>query len=164
MPTLRVPPFAVFGGDRAGYYQNLAAADALDDAGLLRWCEYVLSGLRHDMETMLKMAPGSTLRDLYTEAADSVQRAGQIAPEEAAVLTRGTDGATFRSRDVQYILGSDAPTRSRRLNGMRDRLLVRPETPNGRIYRIRLAPNVVTPFLIGALGRRGFLPEVLRDQ
>lgn len=158
-----INPTTVFGGDRPGYYERLADADSMSDDALVRWCSYVLEGLKRDMESMLILASGGTLATIVAAAADAALRAGQVTAEEAAVLRHTADGTPFKSGDLTRILSANASARSRVIIAMRDKLLIRPESSGGRIYRIRLAPNPVTPFLVGTLDERGFLPEILGD-
>ena len=43
-------PTAVFCNDREAYYNMLMEADTGTDAGLEAWCEYVLGGLKVELE------------------------------------------------------------------------------------------------------------------
>lgn len=158
-----VNPTTVFGADRQRYYDRLAAADSLEDEALLEWADFVLGGLLHDLESMYRLADGNALRDLVAAAIDSARRSGQLDDDDAAALTVVAAGTPFKARDLSDVYDTDAPTRSRRITSLLDRQLISRLEDRGRIYRIRLSPNALTPFVFGQLDRMGLLPEIIRE-
>ena len=48
-------PTAIFCNDRDNYYRNLSLADKGTDEGILSWCEYVLKGLKDEIEKIDKL-------------------------------------------------------------------------------------------------------------
>lgn len=158
-----VNPTTVFGADRQRYYDRLAAADSLEDDALVAWTEFVLDGLLGDLEAVHALSRGDALRSLVASAIDRALQADRLGADEAAALTAVASGAPFKSGDLAEQLGTNASGRSRALNSMLDRQLIQRVTPQGRIYRIRLSPNPLTPFLFTELDALGMLPGILRD-
>lgn len=158
-----VNPTTVFGADRQRYYDRLAAADSLDDDALVSWADFVLDGLLGDLEAVHTLSRDDALRTLVTSSIERALGAGRLAEGDAAALRAVASGVPFKSGDLIEQLGTNASGRSRALNSMLDRQLIRRMSPQGRIYRIRLSPNALTPFLFSELDALGMLPGILRE-
>ncbi|MGP9603731.1 Fic family protein [Brachybacterium sp. AOP42-E1-35] len=158
-----VNPTTVFGADRQQYYDRLSAADSLEDDALIEWADFVLDGLLRDLEALHLLAEGDTLNRLINSSISRSQRAAQLTGIEAAALSAVSAGTPFRSRDLTTALGPDASTRSRAIGALVERDLIARLHPGGRIYRIRLTPNALTPFVFAELDSMGLLPTIIRD-
>lgn len=158
-----VNPTTVFGADRQGYYDHLAAADSLRDDDLVAWAEFVLGGLLHDMEAMHSLTQPDSIAGLIRDAVDSARRSGQLTAQDAAVLATVAHGHPFKAGELEPAIGLDAPGRSHVVSSLVGRDLLRRTRNGGRIYRIRLSPNALTPFILGQLEQRGMLPAILSD-
>lgn len=158
-----VNPTTVFGADRQQYYDRLSAADSLEDDALIEWADFVLDGLLRDLEALHLLAEGDTLNRLINSSISRSQRAAQLTGIEAAALSAVSAGTPFRSRDLTTALGPDASTRSRAIGALLERDLIARLHPGGRIYRIRLTPNALTPFVFAELDSMGLLPTIIRD-
>lgn len=159
-----VNPTTVFGADRGQYYERLSAADTLDNDALVDWADFVLNGLLRDLEALHHLAQGGVLSRLITSSIDRALRAAQLSGSEAAALTAVASGTPFRSRDLTTALGPDASARSRLISVLLERHLITRVQPGGRIYRIRLSPNALTPFLFAELDALELLPTIIRDE
>lgn len=158
-----VNPTTVFGADRQQYYDRLSAADSLSDGVLIEWADFVLEGLLRDLEALHRIAERDTLRRLVDSSIDRAQRAAQLTGVEAAALSAVSSGRPFRSRDLTDALGTDASARSRVIGALLERDLIARLHPGGRIYRLRLTPNALTPFVFAELDSMGSLPTIIRD-
>lgn len=158
-----VNPTTVFGADRQQYYDRLSAADSLDDDALIAWADFVLDGLLRDLEAMHQLAQGDALRRLIGSSIDRARRAAQLSQREAAALMTVAAGTPFKSRDLTNVLGPDASARSRLINTLLDRNLISRIEAGGRIYRIRLSPNSLTPFIFTELDAMNLLPTIIRE-
>lgn len=161
-PTIN--PTTVFGADRQRYYDRLSAADSLEDEALIEWADFVLEGLLHDLAALQQLAHGGALRDLVISAIDRTRRSGELSAAETDALRAVAGGTPFKSADLIHALGRDASARSRAINSFLERRLISRVTEGGRIYRIRLSPNTLTPFVFAELDERGMLPSIARDQ
>ncbi|ATG50357.1 hypothetical protein CFK38_01575 [Brachybacterium vulturis] len=158
-----VNPTTVFGADRQQYYDWLSAADSLEDDALIGWADFVLDGLLRDFEALHRLASGDSLSRLITSSIRRAQRAAQLSEPEAAALAAVSAGTPFRSRDLTAALGTDASARSRAIGALLEHNLITRLHPGGRIYRIRLSPNALTPFVFNELDSMGLLPTIIRD-
>lgn len=158
-----VNPTAVFGTNRDDYYRYLAQADDDSDDSLVQWCTYVLQGLTSDMEKLLEIANDDTLQEIIIKAASAAERRNALTPEAAEVVRLSSDGNYRKAGELEAAIPGTPTARSRTIGSLlNEQLLVR-EGPHRRRYRIRLAPNPLTPFLFRELDARGFLPAIVRD-
>lgn len=160
-PTIN--PTTVFGADRQGYYDNLAAADTLLDEGLTRWCEFVLRGILADMQAVRTLVDPDALGTLLRSAISRATRAAQLDDREAAALTAVAHGRTFQAGNLAPAVGLDPSGRSQLIRGLTERGLITRSGDAKRKYHIRLSPNALTPFVLAELGDRGLLPAILED-
>ncbi|HLQ79936.1 MAG TPA: winged helix DNA-binding protein [Brachybacterium sp.] len=123
----------------------------------------MLEGLLRDLEALHRIAERDTLRRLVDSSIDRAQRAAQLTGVEAAALSAVSSGRPFRSRDLTDALGTDASARSRVIGALLERDLIARLHPGGRIYRLRLTPNALTPFVFAELDSMGSLPTIIRD-
>lgn len=156
-----VNPTTVFGADRQGYYDRLAAADSLEDEALLAWADFVLEGLLRDIKAMHTLVQPANLSALIHSAIGRTQSAALIGEQDARALTAVASGRPFKAGDLVDAVGMDASGRSRLIASLRDRRLIRPLHANGRIYRIRLSPNVLTSAVVAELDDLGLLPSIV---
>ncbi|MGY5766508.1 Fic family protein [Brachybacterium sp. DNPG3] len=161
-PTIN--PTTVFGADRQGYYDHLAAADSLSDDGLLSWIEFVVSGLLRDVQAVHRLSEADTLLRLVRSAVHTALAAGSISRSDADVLTATASGTPFKAGDVADALPGTPSARSRAIASMVDRQLLKRTAPTSRTYQVRLSPNAVTPFLFRELDRLHVLPSIIRDE
>lgn len=157
-------PTVVFGADRQQYYDQLAGADSLSEAGLARWCRYVLEGLAEDAENIVRLSRRETvLRELYIPSVWAAQAAGAVSEGEARIVCRVAELDDARAKDLEALIPGSPSARSHRLTALVDRgLLRRPE--GRRIYRARVFPSPLTTHVVRRLDELGMLPALLRDQ
>lgn len=158
-----VNPTTVFGADRQRYYDRLAAADTLENDALVEWADFVLEGLLGDLEAIHALSDADVLSRLVISSIDRALTAGRLSATEAAALTAVASGNPFKSAALVEQLGPNASVRSRALHSLLEQQLIGRLQPEGRIYRIRLSPNALTPFLFTELDALGMLPRILRD-
>ncbi|MFC0674455.1 Fic family protein [Brachybacterium hainanense] len=158
-----VNPTTVFGADREQYYARLAAADSLEDDGLVEWVDFVLGGLQRDMDAMHRLTRAGALEDLVARAVDRARRSAMLDDVAARALTRVADGTAFKAGDLAGAIGMDPSGRSRLIAGLLDRRLIERVHEGGRVYRVRLSPNDLTPFVFAELDALGMAPAILQD-
>ena len=154
----------VFGADRPAYYERLAAADSLEPEAMIEWTDFVLGGLLRDMEAMHRLTQPGNLNALLENAIERARSAALISDVDAAALSAVSDGNPFKAGDLTAAVGLDAPRRSRLINALLDRQLVRRLHDGGRIYRIRLSPNALTSALFAELDEMDLLPSIISGE
>lgn len=162
-PVRVVNPTIVFGADRPAYYHYLSETDSLTDEGLLGWVDYVLAGLLVDMQNLRELTAPVALQHLIEGAIQMALRSGQLSAQDALVLLTVADGRDFKAGDLAESVPGPPSTRSVLIRSLLERQLIRPIREGGRIYRIRLSTNPLTPFLLDRMEAAGMLPAILRD-
>ncbi|VXC10013.1 Fic family protein [Citricoccus sp. K5] len=156
-------PTAVFGADRERYYEHLADADTYQDIGLVRWCEYVLLGLRDDLTRVKSLGEASFVRArVLLPAIDRLLRSAQISVPEAAALSTVAERGIVKASHLAEVFPGSSSTRSQLIRGLVDRRLLGrlPESP--RSYRLRLDAGPLVLTVIGQLEELGFVPAIMR--
>ena len=156
-------PSAVFCSDRNRYYAALSQADYGTDEGILAWCEYVLGGLRDEIEKIDRLLNYEYLsQEILIPAIRYSQETGQLDKLDAKLLKRGIECGTFQASDWKDLLPGKAPSEiTRIINRLKDRNLLIPDGENARKYVVRFENNFLLRSVMRMLDEKGFLP--LRD-
>lgn len=159
-----INPTAVFCSNRNDYYNNLSLADTGTDQGILAWSEYVLKGLKEEIEKIDKLSEYDFLRVkiLYPMINQSLERK-YITDIEAKILKKVADKQVIQASDVkEFFIGKVDTEVSRQIRKLVDKKMLMPEKEGARKYIIRFDNNYLLRGVIKALGEKGFLP--VRDE
>jgi Fic family protein len=153
-------PSAVFCSDRNRYYSALSQADYGTDEGILAWCEYVLGGLRNEIEKIDRLLDGNyLLQEILIPAIRLAQESGQLDKLDAKLLKRGIECGTFQASDWKDLLPRKAPSEiTRTINRLKDRKLLAADGENVRKYVVRFDNNFLLRFVMRMLDENDFLP------
>jgi len=153
-------PTAVFCSNRNTYYQKLSEADAGTDRGILSWCEYVLEGLKYEIEKIDKLLDYDFLKSeiLLPSIAHSLERK-YITDIEAMILKRAIDKPLIQASDIRDLFaGQDNAIISRQIKKLIEKKMLEPEKEGARKYMISFNNNFLLRGMINSLGEKGFLP------
>lgn len=155
-----INPTAVFCSDRVEYYKWLSGADTGTQEGLTDWCEYVLKGLKDEIEKIDKLIDYSYLsKEILLPAIDISLERKVVTDLEAEILRIAIKKEKFEMPDIKHLFPKKLPSHiSRFLAKMKDKKLIIPETENGRKYLINFGENYLIRAVIEMLGKNGFLP------
>ena len=153
-------PAAVFCNDRNKYYEQLAAADSGNEKGILSWCEYVLSGLKQEIEKIDRLTEYKYLKkEIIVPAIIFAQEREVITDIEAKVLKKAAELGRIGASDIRDVFPGKAPAEiSRQIARLRDRKMLQPEKEKSRKYVIRFDNNYLLRGIIMYLGKKRFLP------
>lgn len=157
-------PSAVFCSDRNKYYEALSKADYGTDEGILAWCEYVLGGLRDEIEKIDRLLNYNYLsQEILIPAIRVSQESGLIDRIDGKLLKRGIECGTFQAADWKDLLPGKAPSEiTRIINRLKDRkLIVADGGEKSRKYVVRFDNNFLLRGVMRMLDEKGFLP--IRD-
>lgn len=157
-------PTAVFCSNRDDYYKYLSEADNGSEEGLLSWCEYVLGGLRDEIEKIDNLLDYEYLKReiLVPTISYSVERAF-ITELEAKVLKRVVEKQKIQASDLKEIFkGKVSAEISRQIRKLIDKKMLIPIKEGKRTYVLRFDNNYLLRGVISSLGEKGFLP--VRDE
>lgn len=157
-----INPTAVFCSDRQAYYDNLSAADSGNDAGMIQWAEYMLEGLKGEIEKIDQLCDYSFLSQniLLPSLADAVSN-HYLTPDQASVLKQAiiNPNQEIMSSDLVAVLPSmSASDRSRLIRSMKEKGLLRPVYASARKYVISFSNNYWMRSVLATLDNVGFLP------
>lgn len=155
-----INPTAVFCSNRNDYYEKLAKADLGTDEGILEWCEYVLLGLKEEIEKIDKLSDYDYLKKeiLLPSITHSLERK-YITDVEAKILKKVIELQVIQASDLKSIfLGKVSAEISRQIKRLIDKKLLMPEVDGGRKYVIRFDNNFLLRSVIKTLDIKGFLP------
>ena len=157
-------PTAVFCSNRDDYYQYLSTADKGSKDGILSWCEYVLGGLRDEIEKIDNLLDYEYLKTeiLVPTINYSVEREF-ITELEAKILKKVIEKQKMQASDLKDIFKGKVPAEiSRQIRKLIDKKMLIPIREGKRTYVLRFDNNYLLRGVISSLGDKGFLP--VRDE
>ena len=157
-------PTAVFCSNRDDYYKYLSAADNGSKEGILSWCEYVLGGLRDEIEKIDNLLDYEYLKSeiLIPTINYSVEREF-ITELESKILKRVIEKQKIQASDLKEIFkGKLSAEISRQIRKLIDKKMLIPIKEGKRTYVLRFDNNYLLRGIINSLGEKGFLP--VRDE
>jgi len=159
-----INPTAVFCSNRNDYYKFLSEADKGTVEGLTSWIEYVLKGLKDEIEKIDKLSDYNFLRKeiLLPSIYHSLERKF-ITDVETKILKRVVDKQVISASDIKDIFPGKADAEvSRQIRKLIDRKMLISEKEGTRKYVLRFDNNYLIRSIIKQLGDKGFLP--VRDE
>ncbi len=155
-----INPTAVFCNNRDDYYAHLTKADTGTEAGMLDWCEYVLGGLKAEIQKIDRLLDYSYLQKeiLIPTVVHALDRK-LITETESRILRRVIEKQVIAAGDLKDLFPDKAaPEVSRQIRRLIERKMLAPQTPGSRKYVMRFSNNYLLRGIIKALSERNFLP------
>lgn len=156
-----INPTAIFCNDREKYYSMLSKADSGEDSGILDWCEYVLSGLKNEVEKIDQLANYNYLSDKILKPAIkySLERK-YVTDIEAKILNVAIDKKEgFKNADLKKVFPSRIPADiSRLIRTLKNKNMIEALPNQSRIYSLVFDNNFLIRSVLRELDREGFLP------
>ncbi len=158
-----INPTAVFCSDRDKYYSMLSKADSGIPEDILAWCEYVLEGLRNEIEKIDNLLDYTYLsKNILLPAINYIRDRKQITDIEAKILRMAVSHNVFKASDVDKIMSDKHPSIvSRTLRKLKDRNLIKPESEKSRLYALHFSNSHLLRGIMAMLEKNNFLP--IRD-
>lgn len=159
-----INPTAVFCSNRNDYYTNLSEADKGTDEGLIKWIEYVLTGLKEEIEKIDKLLDYDFLKKeiLIPTISYSLERK-YITEVEGKILKKAVDIQVIQAADVKEFFAGKADSEvSRQIRKLIDKKMLSPEKEGARKYVLRFDNSYLLRSVMKSLGEKGFLP--IRDE
>src|SRR3989344_5377985 len=161
-------PTAIFCMDREKYYDMLALADTGEAEKVLEWCLYVLEGLRLEIEKIDKLLDLEYMVNtiLLPMLSYALERQ-HITKREFEILSAvvKSENMIVKSVNLEKIIGEESPVqRSRILKKLKDKNMLVPIKPKGRLYTIGFANNYLLRGVAYILEKNGFVPKSLNTK
>ncbi len=155
-----INPTAVFCSNRNDYYNHLSGADSGTEKGILTWCEYVLGGLKIEIEKIDKLLNYPYLqKEILLPAINYSLDRKYITDVEAKILKKAADKQVFQALDLKYIFQGKAGSEiSRQIKRLIDKKMIMQESEGSRKYLLRFDNSFLLRGIMKALDEKGFLP------
>lgn len=160
-----INPTAIFCSDRNKYYDFLSKADSGNDFDILNWIEYMLTGLKEEIEKVDKLLDYSYLQDniLIPALKDSLD-VKLITESEFRILKKTIEIQVLHAGDLKDILPNKIPAEvSRNIRQLKNKKMLATEHENSRKYVINFVNNYLLRGIIKQLDDNGFLPVHLNE-
>jgi Fic family protein len=154
-------PTAVFCNSRGDYYDNLAKADTQTDDGILDWCQYVLNGLKIEIEKVDKLADYTYLKtQILIPAVEYAVKNSSIREIEGKIIKVVIEKQEIMANDLKGLFYNKSnPEISRQIKMLTDKNMLEPIEIKARKYRLRVLNKHLLPAVFHMLDENGFLPE-----
>lgn len=153
-------PTAVFCSDRKKYYDYLSVADTGKKEDVLSWCEYVLSGLKEEIEKIDRLLDYDYLKkEILLPAINYSQERMFVTDIEARVMKKAVEKQVLQASDLKDIFPWKKPPEISRIIGKlkKNKMLI-PAKGYTNKYIIRFDNNFLLRGIIKLLGDKGFIP------
>ena len=154
-------PTAVFCSNRDNYYYYLGLADQGTSDGILKWCEYVLKGLKEEIQKIDKLLDYNFLqKEILVPAINYSLERAYITEIESKILKLVVEKQVIQANNLSVIFeGKEKSEISRQIKKLIEKKMLVAETKGKRKYVIRFDNNYLLRSVIKILGEKGFLPD-----
>lgn len=157
-------PTAIFCMDRQKYYDMLALADTGENKNLIVWCEYVLSGLKTEIEKIDQLLNKEYLVSKILIPVFNLSLENKLITDREYKILKfviSQDGMFVKSGDLETILNEESTAqRTRILNRLKDKKMLVPLKKDGRIYTIHFQNNYLLRGITEILSKEGFVANL----
>lgn len=153
-------PTAVFCSDRDEYYNALAQADKGTDEGLLVWIEYMLRGLKVEIEKIDRLLESDFISSkILIPALKNAYEKRIINDNELKILSLAVQKQEFKTAQLSAIFpGKSSVDKSRVVGRLREKKFLIPITEGARTYIPNFLGNELMRVVMKSLDQEGFLP------
>ncbi|MDD2840617.1 MAG: Fic family protein [Rickettsiales bacterium] len=150
---------SIFCLDRNKYFEFLSLADTGDENNILKWCEYVLSGLKIEIEKINRLLDVKYFNILIEKTIVITFELKNITDTEKEVLKMYSNNEyAIKNKVVSEALNVPSRKITYLLSTMKNKGLIKEKTPNSREYIVNLSNNIIMKNLILILQKEGFIP------
>jgi Fic family protein len=155
-----INPTAIFCNNRNHYYKYLEKADTGTVKGMLAWCEYVLRGLKEEIEKIDKLLDYDYLAHqiLLPTIKLSLEKK-YITDLEAKILRKAVEKKSLQAIDIKDLFpGKHTSEISRQIKRLVDKKML--EKEDARHYGLSFGDSYLLRAIVTILGEKGFLPNL----
>lgn len=155
-----VNPTAIFCSDREQYYTLLEGADTGEKVKLLDWCEYVLGGLKQEIEKVNRLCDYDYVsRAILQPAVDYTYERRHINKEEYQVLLQAIKIGEVQNSQLKPLFPKkSASSISHLIKQLLEKKMLVKTPENSRKYVISFRGNLLLRGVMRAFDQEGFLP------
>ena len=155
-----INPTAIFCIDRNKYYDALAKADDFSKEGILSWCEYVLTGLKREIEKIYKLADYKFLKkEILLPALNISLDKKIISDDEHKILKVAIEKQIFQKSDIKSLFPNLASvTITRKITHLKESGMIMSQSKKSRKYVLCFNNGYLRRSIVEMLDKNGFLP------
>jgi len=158
-------PTAIFCMDRDKYYKMLSLADSGERIKTLQWCEYVLNGLKTEMEKIDRLLDKNYLVKLILLPSIQFSLEHENITHREFEILRGVINnkrMAVKSADIKKIIGEESAVQiSRIIKKLKEKGMLTPLKESGRTYTISFSNNYLLRGVVNMLEKNDFIPKSL---
>lgn len=155
-------PSAIFCMDRQRYYDMLEAADQGGEKGISQWCEYVLNGIKTEIEKIdMLLDKDFSINNIIMPALDLALDKKQINQLEYEIMRVATHQSPFMVGNIRHLFGADESSRvaaSRMLAKLRQERFIMIHPDYKHKYVLRFSNNYLLRGVMQQLDKFNLLP------
>lgn len=154
-------PTAIFSGDRLKYYEMLSTADKGGDDDIIAWSEYVLGGLKDEIEKSQQLTDADFVKNKILLPTIVWAQSKNITNElETKVLNRVIRKDTIKASDIRDFWPANRShvVVSKFLRRMKEQNFIEPLGQNGREYILKFTGNKLTRGILDQMEMQNMLP------
>jgi len=157
-----INPTAVFCNDRDLYYENLSEADNGEEESLLKWCDYVLTGVLEEVSKVNKLLDFDFLyKKILHPTIELGKERGYLNDIESKILYVGIKKQAFKSSDIKAILVDLSDRQiTYQISKMKEAGFIKPMTSKAKTYYVSFMNNYLMRSLMQILEREKFIPAI----
>lgn len=160
--TRIINPTAVFCSNRDDYYHFLSKADLGTDEGLIQWSEYVLKGLRTEIEKIDRLVDYNYLKSEILLPAISDALENKYITDNEYMLLKTTISSESQELQAgmlkQIFADKSSPEISRLIKNLINKKMLMPIYENARKYVVSFGNNFLLRSILKMLDKNNFLP------
>lgn len=155
-----INPTAVFCSDRKKYYHYLSVADGGTNEELLRWCEYVLEGLKNEINKIDKLLSYEYLKGkILLPALKFALEREYITEKEYKILRLVAKKQIIKAADIKSFFPDKLPSEiSRMIRRLKNKKMLQAIKKGSRKYVLIFENNYLLRGIIETLDKEQFLP------
>lgn len=153
-------PTAVFCSNRDDYYKYLDLADCGERKNILIWCEYVLKGLKEEIEKIDRLLDYTYLKNeiLIPSLHDALEKK-YVTDKEFSILKKAVEIQVLKAGELKDIFpGKSQPEISRQIRRLIEKKMLISEKNSTRKYLISFNNSYLLRSVMNLLGKKGFVP------
>lgn len=157
-----INPTAVFCSNRDDYYHFLSKADSGTDKGLIQWSEYVMNGLKNEIEKIDKLVDYDFLKgEILLPAISDALEQKYITNNEFILLkiSISSENQELQASMLKPVFHSKSSSEiSRIIRSLIDKKMLIPIHKNARKYVVSFGNNFLLRSILKMLDKNNFLP------
>ncbi len=157
-----INPTAIFCVNRDDYYEKLSIADNGQESSMLIWCEYVLTGLKKEIDNIDRLLDYKFLsKNILLPTVKLSLENKMITPNESKILNLAINKRVIQAGEIKELFPKKlSPEISRMIGRLKKKKMLLTEKKNSRKYILSFDNNYLLRGVIEMLDKHGFISSL----